>query len=180
MITSRRSREAPAPLSPAEVVGWFREAAPNWPVPTEAQAAAFFSEVTWLMRPHKAARVDPARQKRVADALLVLGRDLPAMIGGGDLVADEIDHAEALLAAARWLADNRGPTLKPEVPWHPAARSLARRAVTAWGAAGHPGASHQTEGGPVVHVVAMALHRAIGKAPPHATIAKTLQRSPLM
>jgi hypothetical protein len=123
------------------------------------------------------------RQARLGKALREVIAVLPEMLNDREIVGDEVDHATAMVDAAEWLLKNGPISDAPRSGqhgqrWHAAARLIAEHTIRALRVNGQPAPSHQTKDGPVVHVVALALHHIQGSSPSHDTIAKQLQRAP--
>src|SRR5229473_4873160 len=126
---------------PSEKVGqWLKEAAPRRPQ-NDREVAVLKNCVDYLYR---IARAKPAglvaratraemRQAGLGEGLRILLKLIPEMVENGELVADEVDHAYALVAHADWLSKN-GPVADPPKPgprgqrWAAAARLLAEHA----------------------------------------------------
>jgi hypothetical protein len=178
-------------INPATIIGWLREAAPNWPVPatTAPEVIALVAEINWVGRktrtsyPREKAKRDArdaALQTELWEAIRPIPRLVSEMRERGIIVADEIDWSMALQRAAENLLDCGllGPKRRPNKRWHSAANLIARRVMLVWSAVGVK-ASHQTEEGPLAHFVALALEHIFDgqDVPSHTAIAKALQRA---
>lgn len=170
-------------LRASDAVAWFREAAPRWHTPSEAQVIRFTREINTLRKQkgkrwtdQQLAKLRQAAEDENEIIKMVRGlvERLPRVpwLLPSDALFKAAERAKRLLGTPK----SRGPS---GAPWAAGARSIAEWAIRAWEAAGVPHVSHQTKGGPVSRIVERALIYIEGSAAPDPdTIAKQLERTP--
>lgn len=184
-------------ITPAEVLGWMRDAAPNWLTPDiNSPSLASFTHVLNVLRLTELPQLDTTspwhqRAERVKKAILTLLEDVPPMIEGDRRGREQARregrepfipqaHAGAIVRLLQAAEEARGaflwftPRTRDE-PWHDDAANIAWRARKVWQSAGRKSiGSNPTS--PLVKLIAAALVRiGDGERSPDA-ISKALQR----